>query len=58
MLVDLFAELDIGKKKLLLLDLPEQGLSTEEFHSLLDYLNKKCSNIDNVIVYNMKNNKN
>lgn len=51
MLVDLFAELDIGKKKLLLLDLPEQGLSTEEFHSLLDYLNKKCSNIDNVIVY-------
>ena len=51
MLVDLFAELDIGKKKLLLLDLPEQGLSTEEFHSLLDYLNKKGSNIDNAIVY-------
>ena len=44
MLVDLFAEL-------LLLDLPEQGLSTEEFHSLLGYLNKKCLNIDNAIVY-------
>lgn len=51
MLVDLFAELDAGKKKLLLLDLPEQGLSTEEFCSLLDYLNKKCSSIDNTIIY-------
>lgn len=51
MLVDLFAELDAGKKKLLLFDLPEQGLSTEEFYALLDYLNKKCSNIDNTIVY-------
>lgn len=51
MLVDLFAELDAGKKKLLLFDLPEQGLSTEEFYTLLDYLNKKCSNIDNIIVY-------
>lgn len=51
MLVDLFAELDTGKKKLLLFDLPEQGLSTEEFCSLLDYLNKKCSSIDNTIVY-------
>ena len=51
MLVDLFAELDTGKKKLLLFDLPEQGLSTEEFYDLFDYLNKKCSNIDNIIVY-------
>lgn len=51
MLVDLFAELDTGKKKLLLFDLPEQGLSTEEFYDLFDYLNKKCSNINNIIVY-------
>lgn len=51
MLVDLFAELDAGKKKLLLFDLPEQGLSTEEFYALLNYLNIKCSNIDNIIVY-------
>ena len=51
MLVDLFAELDVGKKKLLLFDLPEQGLSTKEFYDLFDYLNKKGSNIDNIIVY-------
>lgn len=51
MLVDLFAELDIGKKKLLLLDLPEQGLSMEEFCSLLEHLNKKSSSIDNTIIY-------
>lgn len=51
MLIDLFAELDVGKKKLLLLDLPEQGLSTDEFCLLLNYLNKKSSSIDNTIVY-------
>ena len=31
MLIDLFAQLDNGKKKLLLLDLPEQGMSDDEF---------------------------
>ena len=51
MLIDLFAQLDNGKKKLLLLDLPEQGMSDDEFYSLLDCLNKNNSSINNSIIY-------
>lgn len=51
MLIDIFAQLDNGKKKLLLLDLPEQGLSSDEFYSLLDCLNKNKSSINNSIIY-------
>lgn len=51
MLIDLFAQLDNGKKKLLLLDLPEQGMSDDEFYSLLDCLNKNKSSLNNSIIY-------
>lgn len=51
MLIDIFAQLDNGKKKLLLLDLPEYGMSNDEFYSLLDCLNKNNSNINNSIIY-------
>lgn len=51
MLIDLFAQLDNGKKKLLLLDLPEQGLSTTEFNELLKCINNNDFNIDNCILY-------
>lgn len=51
MLIDIFAQLDNGKKKLLLLDLPEYGVSNDEYYSLLDCLNKNNSNINNSIIY-------
>lgn len=51
MLIDIFAQLDNGKKKLLLLDLPEYGVSNDEFYSLFECLNKNNSNINNSIIY-------
>lgn len=51
MLIDIFAQLNNGKKKVLLLDLPEYGVSNDEFYSLLDCLNKNNSNINNSIIY-------
>lgn len=51
MLIDIFAQLDNGKKKLLLLDLLEYGVFNDEYYSLLDCLNKNNSNINNSIIY-------
>ena len=56
MLIDLFAQLNSDKKKLLLLDLPEQGLAKDEFLQLLDCVDKNKENISNTIIYTQSSN--
>ena len=56
MLIDLFAQLNSDKKKLLLLDLPEQGLAKNEFLQLLACVDKNKASISNTIVYTQSSN--
>lgn len=56
MLIDLFAQLNSDKKKLLLLDLPEQGLAKSEFLQLLACVDKNKESISNTIIYTQSSN--
>lgn len=56
MLIDLFAQLNSDKKKLLLLDLPEQGLAKNEFLQLLACVDKNKERISNTIIYTQSSN--
>lgn len=56
MLIDLFAKVVGKKKKLLLLELPEYGLSNTEYESLMELINNQRERIHASLIYTQNDN--